>query len=410
MRMCLLAIWFGHLSGNMALGGFCDIAWFCIAFLWPWLFFAVVGGIIAFVASRKTDSPSRRTTRIAASVLLAAAGLVACGFAQLRLCGEQPVATLRAVPFFLQAITFSPDGKTVATVGGISKNVRLWDAATGRALGECEKERANDGMEEAAVQCCGNPPLVAASSYLSAFPRSDNKIVIQTWDLATRKPKQRLQWDDLLAIHRSVFSRDGRWFVYSNGNLRAFDLEAGRVAVDLQRRKDSNVCCLAVSPARDRLACATYENELEIWDVVGARLTQTIHTTDKVSCMDFSPDGRILAYGSESGTMEQIKIGEEKAARRLSCFGPNGVDAVLFSPDGALLACAGGEEGSTKVIDAKRWTVVAALRTWGGWRTACLAFSSDGRRLATGDANGLVDVWDTTKWTGAGKGDSSRAH
>ena len=76
--------------------------------------------------------------------------------------------------------------------------------------------------------------------------------------------------------------------------------------------------------------------------------------------MDFSPDGRILAYGSESGTMEQIKIGEEKAARRLSCFGPNGVDAVLFSPDGALLACAGGEEGSTKVIDAKRWTVVAA--------------------------------------------------
>ena len=241
---------------------------FVSLFLWPWLFFAVVGGIIAFVASRKTDSPSRRTTRIAASVLLAAAGLVACGFAQLRLCGEQPVATLRAVPFFLQAITFSPDGKTVATVGGISKNVRLWDAATGRALGECEKERANDGMEEAAVQCCGNPPLVAASSYLSAFPRSDNKIVIQTWDLATRKPKQRLQWDDLLAIHRSVFSRDGRWFVYSNGNLRAFDLEAGRVAVDLQRRKDSNVCCLAVSPARDRLACATYENELEIWDVV----------------------------------------------------------------------------------------------------------------------------------------------
>lgn len=194
-EMCLLAIWFGHLNGTMALGGDCDIEWFCIGFLWPWLFFAVVGGIIVLASSHMTDSPSRRTTRAAAGVLLAAGVLVACGFAQLRLCGEQPVATFRALRFFLQAITFSPDGKTVATVGGISgwdKNVRLWDATTGRALGECDKVRANNGTEKAAVQCFGNPPVVAASSFLSAFPRPENKIVIQTWDLATQKPKQRL--------------------------------------------------------------------------------------------------------------------------------------------------------------------------------------------------------------------------
>ena len=270
-EMCLLAIWFGHLNGTAALGGGDDIEWFCISFLWPWLFFGLVGGIIAFVSARTTDSPSHRTTFVAASVLLAAAGLVACGFAQLRFCGEQPVVMFRAVRFFLQAIAFSPDGKTVATVGGISgwdKNVRLWNAATGRALGACEKERANNGMEKAAVQCSGNPPFLAASSYLSAaFPRSDNKIVVQTWDLATQRPNRRLQWDDNLEIRNPVFSRDGRWFVYANRNLRVFDLEAGRVVVELKRRKDSGVRCLAVSPVRDRLACATYEKELEIWNV-----------------------------------------------------------------------------------------------------------------------------------------------
>jgi hypothetical protein len=398
-EMCLLAVWFGHLSGTAALGGGCDIEWFCISFLWPWAFFAVVGGIVALVSSRKTDSPSRCTTRIAVGVLLAAAGLVACGFAQLRFCGEQPVVTFRAVRFFLQGISFSPDGKTIATVGGMYKNVRLWDAATGRALGECEKEQANNGMEKAAVYCFGNPPVVAASSYLSAFPRSDNKIVVQTWDLASQKSKQRLQWDDTLEVRNSVFSRDGRWFVYSNGNLRAFDLQAEKVAVDLKREKKSSVYCVVISPARDRLACTTYEKELEIWDIASGRLAQQIQTTDKVSCMDFSPDGRFLAYGSESGTIAQIEIGKEKAARELSCFGHDGVDAITFAPSGALLACAGGHEVSAKVIDINRWTVVAVLRTWDNWRTECLAFSSDGSRLATGDANGRVGVWDTTGWT-----------
>jgi len=400
-EMCLLAIWFGHLNGFMALEGGCDISWFCISFLWPWLFFSVVGWVINLVSSPKTDSPSRRSTRVAAGVMLAAAGLVACGFAQLRFCREQPAVSFRAVRFYLQGIAFSPDGKTVATVGrigGWDNNVRVWDATTGHALGECETERANDAMARAAVQCFGNPPVLAASSYLSGFPRSDNKIIIQTWDLATKEPKQRFQWDDRLEIHQPVFSRDGQWFVYSNGHLRAFDLQSERVVVDLKLQKDSNVRCVAISAARDRLACATSEKALEIWDVASARLAQQILTTDQVSCMDFSPDGRFLAYGSDSGTFEQIEIGKGKAARGLSCFRHDGVDAILFSPNGALLACGGGDERSTKVIDASGWAVVAVLKTWGGWRTGCLAFSSDGSRLATGDANGRVGVWDTTKW------------
>ena len=124
------------------------------------------------------------------------------------------------------------------------------------------------------------------------------------------------------------------------------------------------------------------------------------HTPDQVSCMDISPDRRFLANGTDGGAVGQIEIGREEAVHDVACFsGRNGVDAIMFSPNGALLACAGGDKGNTKVIDSSWWAVVAVLRTWGSWRTECLAFSADGSRLATGDANGRVGVWDTTRWS-----------
>ena len=215
--------------------------------------------------------------------------------------------------------------------------MRVWDATHWPCPGECEKERANNGTENAAVQCYGVPPVLAASSYLSAFPPPFNKIVIQIWDLATQEPRRRLQWDDSLEIHQSVFLRDGlmvRLFQWASPRVR-FAVRTSRHF--LKREKEGNIRCMAISAARDRLASATYEKELEIWDVTGTRLAQQIHITDNVTCMDFSPDGRSLVYGSDRGTIEQIEIGEEKAARGLSCFGHNGVNAIMFSPNGSLL-------------------------------------------------------------------------
>lgn len=40
---CLLAMWLGHWVGSVTSAGSCEMEWFCISFLWPWLFLAVVG-------------------------------------------------------------------------------------------------------------------------------------------------------------------------------------------------------------------------------------------------------------------------------------------------------------------------------------------------------------------------------
>jgi WD40 repeat protein len=66
---------------------------------------------------------------------------------------------------------------------------------------------------------------------------------------------------------------------------------------------------------------------------------------------------------------------------------------LAFSPDGKLIA-SGGPEGTVMVWDAATGKVLFALRGHTG-SVASVAFSGDSRRLATGSSDHTVKIWDT---------------
>ena len=224
---------------------------------------------------------------------------------------------------------------------------------------------------------------------------SSGKLTIRIWDITTGQVKYSFQWDDDIYAGKPLFARNGRSFVYvgMDGHVRVFDLLAGRVLFDLAR-DNHDARYLAVTPECDVLACVTDSLILEIWNVANGRKKRVASIDKRICSMDFSPDGRLLACGTERGCVEVIDVDLVRATTLIPCFEDGSVDAVAFSPNGTMLVCGGGQRGLTRVVDTNHWKIVATLRTWGGWRIHCLAFSSDGKRLATGDALTRVAIWD----------------
>jgi WD40 repeat protein len=152
-------------------------------------------------------------------------------------------------------------------------------------------------------------------------------------------------------------------------------------------------------PGGPVLAAGGPDTRLDLWEMPGGRLRQTLTAGSRVRALAMAPDGKLLASGGEDGAVQLWDVAAGKPAARLAGHA-DWVLAVAFSPDGQRLA-SGGYDGvrlwdvaaGKKLFDVPAAPPAAANAPPPAANVVlALAFSPDGKTLAVGGSDAQVHL------------------
>ncbi len=230
---------------------------------------------------------------------------------------------------------------------------------------------------------------------------------LSIWDLSTKRESARLP--PIAGDAGVVFSPIAPLLAFGTLEQNAFLPGQGLVLVwDTVNRRSvaelrlSGVCRgLAFSADGLTLASASANGELALWSIARAeRLSGcSLPGTWRLALpIQFSPDLGFAACGTEGGQLRVIDTHSGKELWKAQNLEEN-LHCLAFSPDGRLLASAGGFlESAIRLRDARTGREVGRLAGHRSWVNA-LVFWPDGRTLASSSADQTICLWDLRSLT-----------
>jgi WD40 repeat protein len=344
-----------------------------------------------------------------AHALLAALATCSLLTAPLATAGAKERATLRGHIGSVVSVAFSPDGKTLASGGG-DGSIKLWDVASGKLRATLTGHKERRTIWVLAFSADGKA-LASAGDFNS----------IRVWDVRTGRNTATLS-EPFGFLVQLAFGSDGKTIVFAwLGCIRQWDPATNKTSILLDLRSEMDLATPYLWSAGGKLLAGSRKllavpkkplkgsklpapsSQLTVWDVTARKKLAGVPFF-----MIFSPDGKTVAsytgYDFERAAAKvhiwDFPAGTLKATGSV----PSQITCLAFSPNGKALAVGfkdkdrGMREGNIRLFEAATGQEIGTVKRHGGPLFA-LAFSPDGKTLASASCDGTVKLFDVSAIT-----------
>jgi WD40 repeat protein len=300
----------------------------------------------------------------------------------------------------VRALAMTSNGSHVLAAGADGK-VRMFNAGNGNL------DRTFEGGPKAAesVAVSRNNVLVAVGceDQTVRLHRLDNAQLLKSWKAPAPVRSLSFTPDSLALVGAMAKGGMESWDVrYNNGQpppetfgkrLMAYEQKEALGAVQFPR--SGNVFYTAgPGPA------------VRAWKIPSDRPVRTLNHRQMVDAVAFAPSGTTLATGGHDGQVRIFDVTNGRQVRAIAAHKPQEqgyIYCLAWSPDGKYLV-SGSNDKSAKLWDASSGKMVREFKAYSakdfpkGHREAvfCLAFSPDGKFLATGSSDRTIKLWDVS--------------